>query len=200
MKPVDLNRRSRWIFDLDGTLTQPQHDFDAIRLALGIPAGRPILEYLSALPASESAPLYFRLDAIEDALAETAKPQPGCARLLHHLADRGVALGILTRNSRSNAQRCLEILGVRDLFEAACILGRDEAPPKPHPGGIQTLLEQWRCGPDDAVMVGDFRFDLEAGRAAGVLTVLLDSAATFPWPELTDLGVSSLDDIIGHLH
>ncbi|MCC5885815.1 MAG: HAD family hydrolase [Gammaproteobacteria bacterium] len=191
--------RSKWIFDLDGTLTRPQHDFDAIRAELGIPAGHPILEYLATLPESRALPLRRRLDAIEDALVEAAEPQPGCVPLLRQLAAQRADLGILTRNSRSNALRCLEILGVADLFDPRCVLGRSEAPPKPDPGGILTLLRRWRCGPDDAVMVGDFRFDLEAGRAAGVLTVHLDTAAAFPWPELADHRVRSLQDILARL-
>lgn len=191
--------RSRWIFDLDGTLTRPQHDFDAIRRALGIPQGQPILEHLASMPEAEAAPLYQRLDAIEDALAESVVPQPGCARLLESLAARDIGLGILTRNSRSNALRCLDILRVQHLFDPDCVLGRSEAAPKPHSGGILRLLKHWQCRPEDAVMVGDFRFDLEAGRAAGVLTIHLDTAGVFPWPTLTDLGVSSLDDILPHL-
>ncbi|MEY4949417.1 MAG: hypothetical protein RL698_1628, partial [Pseudomonadota bacterium] len=39
-----------WIFDLDGTLTVAMHDFDAIRTALDLPTGRPILEALAELP------------------------------------------------------------------------------------------------------------------------------------------------------
>lgn len=199
MNATGIIKRSRWIFDLDGTLTRPQHDFDAIRCELGIPEGQPILEYLEALPKARAARLYERLDVIEDALAESVQPQPGCARLLERLAACDIGLGILTRNSRSNAMRCLEILGVQNLFDPACVLGRSETPPKPHPGGILRLLQHWQCSPGDAVMVGDFRFDLEAGRAAGVLTVHLDTAGTFPWPTLTDLRVRSLEDILAHL-
>lgn len=199
MRRSVLIDRSKWIFDLDGTLTRPQHDFDAIRVELGIPAGRPILEYLETLPRSRAIPLRRRLDAIEDALVEAAEPQPGCLALLEHLAARRAELGILTRNSRSNAWRCLQILGVADLFDPECVLGRSEAPPKPDPAGILALLQRWQCQPDDAVMVGDFRFDLEAGRAAGVLTVHLDTAAVFPWPELADHRVGSLTEILARL-
>lgn len=188
--------RRGWIFDLDGTLTRPQHDFDAIRLELGIPNGEPILEYLARLPVTEAARLHRRLDAIELELATAAQPQPDCAALLEHLSGAGCMLGILTRNSRSNALRCLERIEVMHLFDPACILGREEAPPKPDPGGILSLLGGWQLGPDAAVMVGDFRFDLEAGRAAGVRTVHFDPSGRFPWPTLADHCIRSLADLI----
>jgi phosphoglycolate phosphatase-like HAD superfamily hydrolase len=35
------------------------------------------------------------------------------------------------------------------------------------------------------VMVGDYRFDLDCGRAAGARTVLVNLPDN-PWPELTD--------------
>lgn len=188
--------RRGWIFDLDGTLTRPQHDFDAIRAELGIPNGEPILEYLAGLPVTEAAGLHQRLDAIELELAGAAEAQPDCAALLEHLATAGCMLGILTRNSRNNALRCLERIGVMHLFDPACILGRGEAPPKPDPGGILTLLADWQLPADAAVMVGDFRFDLEAGRAAGVRTVHFDPSGQFPWPALADHRVRSLADLI----
>ncbi len=196
MNHTSFIHRSKWIFDLDGTLTRPQHNFDAIRAELGIPDGQPILEYLATLPDSRATPLLRRLDVIEDALVEAAEPQPGCIALLQHLADRNADLGILTRNSRSNALRSLDILGVLDLFHPDCVLGRSEAPPKPDPSGILALLQHWQCSPEAAVMVGDFRFDLEAGRAAGVLTIHLDTSGTFPWPELADHQVVHLESII----
>jgi len=33
------------------------------------------------------------------------------------------------------------------------------------------MLKKISCGPDEAVMVGDSNYDIEAGRAAGVKTV-----------------------------
>ncbi len=184
-----------WIFDLDGTLTLPQHDFDAIRSALGIPRGEPILEYLATLPTSDAAILSARLDDMEAELANASLPQPGCAELLHDLADAGHRLGILTRNTRLNALRCLERLSVAHLFEPDCVLGRAEAPPKPDPGGILQLLARWRATPMTATMVGDFRFDLEAGRRAGVATVHFDPSAAFAWPELTDRCIRCLTEL-----
>ena len=66
------------------------------------------------------------------------------------------------------------------------LAGRDEAPPKPHPGGLLHLAERWRVAPSELVMVGDYRFDLECAKAAGARSVLVNLPENL-WPELTDL-------------
>ena len=186
-----------WIFDLDGTLTVAQHDFVAIRRELGIPADADILDYLGTLPLAERQELNGRLDAIELRLAQAVAPAPGAAQLIRELHQRDVRLGILTRNLRQVAMATLERIGVLDCFAPRAILGRDDAAPKPAPDGIQRLLADWQLAPTDAVMVGDFRFDLEAGRAAGCHTclVLPDNS----WPELTDLHVSDCHALLAVL-
>jgi len=45
------------------------------------------------------------------------------------------------------------------------------------------------------VMVGDYLYDLQAGRSAGALTVHIDSAGLFRWPELADIMIESLEEI-----
>jgi phosphoglycolate phosphatase-like HAD superfamily hydrolase len=67
----------------------------------------------------------------------------------------------------------------------ADIIGRDEALPKPDPDGLLRLAHGWDVDPGDLVMVGDYRFDLDCGRAAGARTVLVNVAEN-PWPESTD--------------
>lgn len=185
-----------WVFDLDGTLTFPVHDFDAIRRELGIAEGRPILEELARRPPEEARDLHRRLEALEAEPARTVRPRPGCRALLEALVERDRRLGILTRNSRRNALASLEHIGVADLFDPEDVLGRDQARPKPDPDGILQLLRHWRAGPREAVMVGDFSMDLEAGRRAGVRTIHLDPDGDCPWPELTDLHVRSLEELI----
>ncbi len=44
-----LRQRDCWIFDMDGTLTIANHDFEAIRAELDLPPDRPILEALAEL-------------------------------------------------------------------------------------------------------------------------------------------------------
>ena len=181
---------------MDGTLTVAMHDFDAIRATLGLPANRPILESIASLPEEQAASLRIRLNEIELDLARRASPQAGAIELLAGLKRRGVRLGILTRNTRRNAYETLQACGLLDFFETDCVLGRESAPPKPNPDGIHKLLDYWGTHPGDTVMVGDYHFDLEAGRRAGTTTVWLDIAGHGQWLNQADLRVQSLRELM----
>ena len=182
---------SCWIFDLDGTLTLPVHDFDAIRKTLGLPEGRPILEALAELPPSEAADLHRQLEEIEQGLAERGRPWPEVGEVLGNLASRGARLGILTRNTHSLARVTLAAAGLDLFFETTAILGRTDADPKPSPAGVERLLEHWDCRAEDTVVVGDYLFDLQAGRAAGCRTVLVDREGHGRWRDWADRVVPS---------
>lgn len=184
-----------WIFDLDGTLTRPVHDFEHIRAELGLPSGADILATIAARPESERLRLNRRLDQLEYFYAGQAEPAPGVLSLLQLLAGQGCNMGILTRNKKAVAIHSLEAIGAGHFFRDETVFGRDEAMAKPHPQGVRLLLDLWRAQPSDGVMVGDFRYDLEVGRAAGVATVHVDDRAGRDWPELTDLKVSSLEQL-----
>ena len=182
---MSLSDIEHWVFDMDGTLTIAVHDFAAIRQALSIPPEDDILTHLAALPAEESAAKHAWLLEHERDLALGSRPAPGAVELVRELAGRGYRLGIFTRNARELAHVTLEAIGLADCFAEADVLGRDEAPPKPHPGGLLKLAEAWDVAPQRMVMVGDYRFDLDCGRAAGTRTVLVNLPDN-PWPELTD--------------
>ena len=189
-----------WVFDMDGTLTVAVHDFAAIRVALNIPAEDDILTHLAALPADEAAAKHAWLLEHERDLAIASKPADGAVELVRELAGRGYRLGILTRNARELAHVTLEAIGLADCFPVEHILGRDEAPPKPHPGGLLKLADAWDVAPARMVMVGDYRFDLYCGRAAGTRTVLVNLPDN-PWPELTDWHAAdcrALQKLLGH--
>ena len=188
--------RRCWIFDLDGTLTLPVHDFAAIRSALGMAETDPdILRFLASLPAAEAAARHARLIEIEYELAAKTAAAPGAGRLLDQLLRHDARVGILTRNTREIALHTLGQIGLQGYFTADVILGRDEAAPKPHPEGIEKLLDAWGGAPDEAVMVGDYLFDLQVGRAAGTATIHVDRSGAFRWPDLADLAVVSLDEV-----
>ncbi len=180
---------------MDGTLTVSVHDFDAIRRELGLPDGLEILEALAALPEERARPLRRRLMEIDMQLAARARPSAGAASFLGWLRARGARLGVLTRNARPAALETLRVAGLDGFFETRALLGRDEAEPKPSPSGVRALLRAWGAAAGDAVVAGDYLFDLKAGRAAGTATVYVDEEGRFPHREHADLCVRRLDEI-----
>lgn len=193
---LSLGERRHWVFDLDGTLTVAVHDFAVIRAELGVPDGADILGYLAALPEQESLVLYERLQRIELELAGVTVAARGAHELLQRLRDSGSCLGILTRNTRENALRTLDLIGLGGFFKTAHILGREQALPKPDPDGILRLAACWGAQSADTVMVGDYLYDLQAGRRSGALTIHVDAGRRFSWPEFTDLPVDSLEELV----
>jgi HAD superfamily hydrolase (TIGR01509 family) len=191
----DILHREHWIFDLDGTLTVAIHDFALIRATLGIPEGRDILGHRQALPEAEAFLAKGRLCEMEQEIADRTEAAVGAADLVELLHSRGVRLGVLTRNTRDIALRTLGRIGLAGYFEAANVLGREEALAKPDPDGIFQLASRWRVHASALVMVGDYAFDLQTGRAAGAATIHVDPTRGFRWPEWTDLAVGSLAEL-----
>jgi len=165
---MSLAAKTHWIFDMDGTLTHAIHDFDAIRDELGLPPGLPILESLAALPANEAIDIRQQLDDLEYRIADEASAQPGAEALLETLKNAGAQLGILTRNGKGIAHATLDACGLRHYFNDHHVVSRDCCTPKPDGAGVTLLMERWQTSAEQSVMVGDYLFDLEAGRNASV--------------------------------
>lgn len=190
---------AHWIFDLDNTLADSAIDFNAMRQKLGLPLDKGMLEEIDARPAAEAAVLRRRLAALEREYALRAQPLPGVHALLTSLGQRGARLGILTRNNHANALQTLAVCNLAEFFEPAHVLGRDEAAPKPDPEGVYKLLAAWDAAPETAVMVGDFRFDIEAGRRAGATTVYYDALNQDLWTAKADFRVQSHAELLALL-
>ena len=80
-------------------LTVSAHDFEFIRGELGLPSQVPILEALNAMPESQSAPLWLKLNELEEHFAEKSSLMHGAVELLEKLSAQGARLAILTRNT-----------------------------------------------------------------------------------------------------
>ena len=202
-KPVPdsqiLRRRRHWIFDMDGTLTVSAHDFEHMRRELGLAPEVPILEALHAMPQIEAAPLWELLNELEFYYAGKTSLMQGAPELLQCLHEKGCRLAILTRNTMPVVKHTLEACAIEHFFPVDYILDRDSCIPKPSPDGINQLLRMWQAEVSDSVMVGDYLYDLEAGKAAGVATVHLDTRGDVDWSRVTDLRVENLGEIIQYL-
>lgn len=194
-----LASRRHWIFDMDGTLTIAIHDFDDIRSQLNLPTGEPILEAIARLPEAEARATHQKLDEIELEIASHAQAQPGAKEVLEHLRATGRKSAILTRNGKIIANDTLKAAGLDGYFTSDTIISRDCCAAKPLPDGVLKLMQQWQAEPDDTVMVGDYLYDLKAGKDAGAATVHLDVNSHFAWPELTSIGISHLNLLLNIL-
>ena len=179
---------------MDGTLTLAAHDFAAFKAANGMPPDRPILEVLREWPEARAEEIHRRLNLWEEDIARKAVAAEDAVVLLAHLHQKGHVLGVLTRNSRRVATLTLQAAGLSHYFDPAVVLGRDDATPKPSPEGVQRILTHWGADPSDAVMVGDYVFDLQSGQAAGTATVLIDRFGDRHYP--SDIRVTRLDSLI----
>ena len=158
------------IFDLDGTLTEPVLDFDAIRAEIGLPERGPILEQLERLTAVERARAEAVMVRHEREAIARATLSDGCADLLGHLRAQAIPISILTRNVREVVHTFARMF----TFEFHAIYTREVGPPKPSPAGALSLCRAMGVEPAHTLAVGDYKYDVIAGRDAGCRTVLVD--------------------------
>jgi len=188
------------LFDFDGTLTTPEAlDFPAIKKELGCPQDQAILEYLETQTPEKRSSLMKILEEIEDQAAEASRPNRGAEKCLSVLKERGIILGILTRNGLSSVKKALKKFEGITIRDFAAVITRDESLPKPHPDGVYEAARQMGLSTAEIMMVGDFRFDVMAGNAAGVKTVLLangERSVMLPGDPETDYTVSHLEEML----
>lgn len=93
----------------------------------------------------------------------------GIAEVLGKLQASGVRLGVFTSGVTAAALIRLRHAGLLNFFET--VIGGDQVTNyKPHPEGLQRLLEQFEVEPQAALFIGDSPLDVQAGRAAGTTT------------------------------
>ena len=183
-----------FLFDLDGTLIELTIDFDAIRKALGL-KGKYILESILRLPAGEREEKLEMLKRFEIESAKKARLMPYAKEILDVLGDLGVGRCIVTRNCRESVEMVVERFGLDVDF----IVTREDAKPKPSPEPIRLAIERFGSKPERAIVVGDYVFDIVAGRRAGTKTALLLNERNRRFARMADYVLKSLRDVEGLL-
>lgn len=182
------------IFDLDGTITQPYLDFDAIRAEMGFSkeAG-PILELMDKMNPERRGAVERILHKHEEKAVSESVLNPGAKETLESLVRAGIHVGILTRNIRANA---LAIARKHELhFDA--VLGREEGPVKPDAFGVIQICRQFGVEPSETILVGDYLFDLLCAKAAGAVAVLLKNhSQADEFAEHADFCIEKISEII----
>jgi len=172
----DLSQIRGVLFDFDGTLTQPGAlDFASIRREIQCPSGVAILEYIDRLPFSRREACLKILQVMEEEAARTSFPNEGAEECLLSLEKEGIPFGILTRNSLSSVRIALERFERIRIDHFAAVITRDDSLPKPHPDGVFKAAARMGLESRELMVVGDYRFDVLAGKAANAVAVLLNN-------------------------
>jgi HAD superfamily hydrolase (TIGR01509 family) len=184
------------LFDFDGTLTLPGAlDFPAIKRELDCPLNMPILEFLETLTSEQREPLLIILEAREEEAACKSIPNQGAEECLLSLKQKGLLLGILTRNSLKSVCGALnQFKHIREK-DFDVIITREDSLPKPDPDGVLKAAQRMGIAPAELMVVGDFRFDVMAGKAAGAYAVLLTNGR----PSVMAPGDPEPDQIVENL-
>lgn len=178
------------LFDMDGVVVRQRLDFLAIKQEIFGSTHGFILERMDQLPPPERRRAEAILERHETVAALTAEPMEGILPFLAWMEASELKRGLVTRNSRKSVELVLGRLGIG--FDA--IVTREDAPPKPAPDPIWVACRGMGLQPAEVVFVGDFEFDMLAGRRAGVRTVLLRGGTTTT-SEHADLGVDSFAEL-----
>ncbi|MFC6592442.1 HAD family hydrolase [Deinococcus lacus] len=179
------------ILDLDGTLVDSNDaharawvrafageglniPFERVRPLMGM-GGDQLIPTLTDL--SPSSPRAQALSAawlrhFREQELPVLRPMPGARELVGGLRSRGYRLVLGTSSDEELVSELLEIAGVADLLTQRTTAS-DVAESKPEPDIIHAALEKLQLGPQQVLMVGDTRFDIEAAQRAGVQTVAL---------------------------
>ncbi len=158
------------IFDLDGTITQPYFDFNAIRDEIGLARDSgPLLELMEKMNPQLRQKAEEILFIHEQKAVVESKLNAGAKQTLSALRAAGIHIGILTRNKRGNAYAIAQKHRLK--FDA--VIGREDGPVKPDAFGVLQLCRQFGVEPEETLLVGDYLFDLLCAKAAGACAVLL---------------------------
>jgi len=179
------------LFDLDGTFADTAPDLGYALNTLIAEQGRPPLPYGTIRPVASHGgaalitlgfgitqadpqfnSLRERFLVIYHAnLARETRLFPGTRELLEALAARNINWGIVTNKPAYLTDPLLEQLGVANT--AVCkVSGDTTANRKPHPEPMLLACKQAGSRPEECLYIGDAARDIEAGKAAGMKTLV----------------------------
>jgi HAD superfamily hydrolase (TIGR01509 family) len=177
------------LLDLDGTLlasneaharawvdalreSDPEVRYEVVRPLIGLDGGRFIAAAADVEPEGEEARRIS--DRHTERYLERYLPgcqaTPGARALVERLLEEGLTVCAATSSRHAEARATLEAAGVADLVP--CATSADDVERgKPHPEMLHTALEAAGLAAEEAILVGDTPYDVQAGLEAGVAVV-----------------------------
>jgi len=186
-----MSKYNTVFFDLDGTLADTAPDLGGALNTLLVERGRaPLPQEIIRPIASHGSPGLIKLgfgvtqqdpaydelrarflEIYNGNLCKHTKLFPGMADVLKELGRRDIKWGVVTNKPAFLTEPLLKTLNPSPA--PACIVSGDSTPNrKPHPEPMLHACKSAGCQPLDCVYVGDAERDIQAGREAGMQTLV----------------------------
>ncbi len=120
-------------------------------------------------------------------LQERGHPLPGAKELIASLSERGYGVWLATSAKPEELEHHVQELGAEGKISG--VVSSEEAEEsKPAPDIFGLALERAGVSPEDAVVVGDSIWDIEAAKEAGVKAAAVMTGGAFSRAELEEAG------------
>ena len=152
------------ISDIDGLLCKGTYE------QIGLAIGGVLREYGTDIPETDIVKMTL---LAYDKNADAGKVEPVCDNIravLEKLKNDGRKLAVVTTDNALITSKCLEKLGIADIFENV-YTDNGQNPVKPDPWCANDFLSRYRIAQQNAVMVGDTMTDVHFARNAGISVI-----------------------------
>lgn len=179
------------VLDIDGTLIDSNDahaqawvdvgrefgidiDFAHVRRLIGMGGDKVLPEVAGLEEESETGRRMAerRGEIFRETYLPTLRPFPRARELLERFREDGYELAVATSANQEDMDGLLEQAGIRELMDEKTS-SSDAKESKPDPGIVQAALKSAGARPQDAIMLGDTPYDVEASGRAGVRCVAL---------------------------
>jgi HAD superfamily hydrolase (TIGR01509 family) len=130
-------------------------------------------------------------------LINEVEPMEGSREFIEQLKQRGHTVVLASSAKQDELDHYLDVLDARDLADD-WTSSADVEETKPQPDLVQSALTKVGGEPDDAVMVGDTPWDVEAAKRVGVGTIAVRTGG-FGDDELRGAGAVALFESVAEL-
>ncbi len=156
------------VFDMDGTLVDSKINYKAIYEALNLEPHLSIMKHIEGLPENKKKRALDIVHHFEDEGCKQSILNPGASELVDSLHAFRINTAVFTLNSRITAEKTLKLhnLGI------PLLVSREDAKPKPDPEGLFKICNHFSTATHEALFVGDYIYDLQAGANANIKTAL----------------------------
>jgi phosphoglycolate phosphatase-like HAD superfamily hydrolase len=181
------------ILDIDGTLVDSNDahahawvaafaesritvDYDKVRRLIGM-GGDKLMPAVAGIesdsPAGEKISTR-RGQIFKDTYLPALRPFPSVRLLMERFIKDGYSLAVASSAKENELQPLLACAGIDDLIPHRTS-SDDAENSKPEPDIVEAALEKCGCQPQNATMLGDTPYDIEAATGAGVRIVAFES-------------------------